>query len=438
LIDSLYGPGGRVSKRIRRAAASLALIMAIALCLRLLHAWEYQRERPRPALGVFPFLFEPGNVGVALAKGHGFSSPFREDTGPTAWLTPVYPLILAGIFRIFGVYTLASFAAAAGLNILFSTLTILPLYHAARRVGGTGVAALAAWLWAVFPNAIKLPVESIWEASLAALLAAAILWATLALADSQKIRSWCAYGLLWGLALMTSPALGSLLPLLLGWLAWRARPRLGRPLVAVAIALLCCLPWTIRNFETFHAFIPLRSVFGLTLRLGNQDQAADPFFGRMHPIYNSAQRARYAELGEVAYMREKKQEALQFIAEHPGAEARAIWSHFVALWTGGTARPLEDFLHSRSWSFRGVLLFNLLAAAGALCGVAMLLAPRHPYAFPVAVFPAVFPLVYYLSQGSARYRHPIDPVLMLLLAVALWSARTRSIKTQPHQVPPRH
>jgi len=55
-----------------------------------------------------PFLFESGNIAVSLAKGNGFGSPFRVDTGPTAWMSPLYPLLLSGILRIFGIYTYQS------------------------------------------------------------------------------------------------------------------------------------------------------------------------------------------------------------------------------------------------------------------------------------------------------------------------------------------
>ncbi|MGA2184348.1 MAG: glycosyltransferase family 39 protein [Bryobacteraceae bacterium] len=397
-------------KRLRAAAASLLVILVVALCLRLGYGWDYQQHRPHRALGVIPFLFEPGNIAASLAAGKGFSSPFRVETGPTAWLTPVYPLLLAGIFRLFGLYTFQSFVAAAVLNILFSALTCVPIYCAGRRIGGRGVAAGAAWLWAVFPNAIRLPVESMWDASLTALLAATILWATLKLAESGRVRDWCAYGVLWGLALMTNPTLLSLLPFLLGWLAYRSR-RYGHAALAAGIVLLCCVPWTVRNFVVFHRFVPLRSVAGLTLWLGNHDQSTGIWPGRLHPITNTAERARYIELGEIAYMQEKQREAVQFMMEHPADELRAAWFRFVVIWTGGSAHPLAEV--------GGVLLFNVLASIGAVTGIVVLFRAGSRYAFPLAVFPIVFPCAYYFTLASARYRHPMDPVLLLLTAFAV-------------------
>ena len=41
--------------------------------------------------------------------------------------------------------------------------------------------------------------------------------------------------------------------------------------------------------------------------------------------------------------------------------------------------------------------------------------------FPLAVFPVIFPCLYYITHADLRYRHPIDPVLCLLTAIAVAS-----------------
>src|SRR5579864_1795861 len=202
---------------VKAVAKSLPLILIVALGIRLAFIWDYQASTPHRTLSALPFLFESGNIAYSLASGHGFGSPFRIDTGPTAWMTPLYPLILSGIMRLFGIYTFQSWVAAVMMNAGFSTLACIPLYYAGKRIGGAGLGAGAAWLWAIFPNAILLSFESMWDACLSALLAATILWATLALAESRSAPDWCAYGLLWGFTLMTNPTLASLLPFLLAW-----------------------------------------------------------------------------------------------------------------------------------------------------------------------------------------------------------------------------
>ena len=94
--------------KLRTAATSLPLILVAALIIRLGFAWDYQSHTPHRALAAIPFLFESGNIAFSLASGHGFGSLLRVPTGPTAWMTPLYPLLLSGIMRLFGVYTFQS------------------------------------------------------------------------------------------------------------------------------------------------------------------------------------------------------------------------------------------------------------------------------------------------------------------------------------------
>jgi Dolichyl-phosphate-mannose-protein mannosyltransferase len=428
----------------RRAATSLPLIVLVALLLRVGFAWDYVGQNSRQALAVLPFLQESGNIAASLASGHGFSSPFRIETGPTAWMPPAYPWLLAGIFRVFGVRTFASFLAAVVLNIICSVLTCVPILYVGKRVAGLTVAALAAWLWAFFPNAILNAFESMWDASLAALLAAIILWTTLAVEKSERWRDWVEYGLLWGVTLLTNVTLISLLPLLLGWLAYRRRKAalsahgsdglfnatFAKPVLACGIAVLCCVPWTIRNYVVFHRIVPMRSTLGLQMWIGNNENPREAWKEELHPIFNSEERARYIRMGEIEYMREKQSEALEFILAHPARDVRQLSSRFVGTWSGGTPTPLQDFVRTPGLWFRGVLLFNLFMAIGTAAGIAVLWRQRNAYLFPIAVFPVVFPWAYYLTLVVPRYRLPIDPAVMLLTAVALQSICRRQI-TRP-------
>lgn len=412
--------------RLRAAVTSLPLILFVAILLRGSFAWSYQAHNPHRALAAIPFLFESGNIAYSLASGHGFGSPLRIDTGPTAWMTPLYPLLLSAIMRIFGIYTFASWVAAISMNICFSAFACIPVYFAGKRVGGAGLAAGAAWLWAVFPNAILLSFQSLWDTSLSALLGATALWATLRVAESARKREWSAYGLLWGVILMTNAAMLSLVPLLLGWAAFRNEKNnasaLRNSALACGVIVLCCVPWTIRNYLVFHGIVPLRSTLGLQMWVGNNPRARVVWLGENHPINDSAERQRYIDMGELPYMAEKERDAVHYIVTHPGHEAELIAGRFVMLWSGGTPHPLDDFVRNHSAWFRFVLLFNLCAAGGALIGIVLLIRNRSIYGFPLAAGPVVFPFAYYLTLALPRYRHPVDPTLILLLAVAIAQA----------------
>jgi hypothetical protein len=409
-----------VPARFKTAATSLPLILLVALGIRLAFIWNYQAITPHRVLSALPFLFESGNIAYSLAGGHGFASPFRIDTGPTAWMTPLYPLILSGIMRLFGIYTFQSWVAAVLMNAGFSTLACIPLYYAGKRIGGAGLGAGAAWLWAIFPNAILLSFQSLWDTSLSALLGATVIWATLKLADTTSDRAWTLYGVLWGVVLMANAAVLSLFPPLMGWATWRSRTHALRNIaLACGMVILCCIPWTVRNYRVFHAFVPLRSTLGLQLFVGNNADAHVVWLGEQHPIHDNSERDRYIQMGEIAYMAEKEQDAIRYILTFPRHEAELIAGRFVMLWSGGTLHPIDDFIHNPSLWFRYVLLFNIAAGLCALAGIVVLIRNRSIYAFPLAAGPIIFPFAYYFTLALPRYRHPIDPTLMLLTAIAL-------------------
>ncbi|MGB8524722.1 MAG: hypothetical protein WCD43_17290, partial [Candidatus Acidiferrales bacterium] len=58
--------------------------------------------------------------------------------------------------------------------------------------------------------------------------------------------------------------------------------------------------------------------------------------------------------------------------------------------------------------------------------IVILFRSRNVYAFPAAVFPIVFPWAYYLTLVLPRYRLPIDPIVMLLTAIAIERMLTSS------------
>jgi dolichyl-phosphate-mannose-protein mannosyltransferase len=414
-------------RKVIAAAGSLWLIVAAAIVCRVGYAYVQVREISAEALASVPFEQETGNIAMALATGKGYSSPMRSDTGATAWLAPVYPLMVAGIFCVFGVFTLHAFYAAAALNIIFSAATCVPIYFAGRRIAGIGAASLAAWLWALFPNAIVIPFQWIWDTSLTALLAATILWATLGLAETRRMRDWCAYGFLWGFTLLTNPALGVALPFLLGWAVSIERRevrgsgasgRIARPAAALGVAILFCVPWTVRNYAQFHRFIPLRSNFPFELWIGNNEVFDDRSPNVNARVTRYGEARRYGQLGETEFMKEKWRLASEFMRTHKRLEVRLTRWRFMSFWVG-SFRPVEDFENADSAWIRVIFALNLLTAIGGAIGIIMLWSKRSTYAFPAAVFVVVVPLVYYVTHSSLRYRHPIDPILLMLTAVVL-------------------
>jgi hypothetical protein len=392
-------------------------IAAAALGTRLAFAWNQQSKIPHAALAMVPFDQETGNIALALCQGHGYANLFRKDTGPTAWLAPVYPFLLSLIFRFFGPLTLSSFFAAVLLNALLSAVATFALYAIACRLASVPVAAATAWAWVFFPAGVLMPFEWIWDTSLSVLLAVTLVWATLRLAESAKLASWIAYALLWALALLTNPSLGIGLPFLLAWLIFRRGVRNQQTwksaAIAVAVATLSCLPWTVRNYHHFHRFVPIRSSLPFELWIGNNDIFDEHAVRGIQRVTRFEETRRYAQLGENTYLDEKWHLATSFIKEKPALFARLTGRRILATWFG-TEHPFADFRRTDSLLARTILALNLLTILGTGAGISLLVARKHRLTVPLVVFPILYPVIYCITHTSLRYRHPIDPFLILL------------------------
>jgi hypothetical protein len=170
----------------------------------------------------------------------------------------------------------------------------------------------------------------------------------------------------------------------------------------------------------FHRLVPLRSNFPLELYIGNNNNYATRQFVWPPKITKERELLRYFQLGEMAFMDEEKRKALEFIRAHPKIELQLTAKRFVAFWTG-LPEPVQSFLSTDSLLVRVLLVCNTAAGIGGLLGMAVLIRKRSAYAFPAAAYPVVFPWVYYVTHPNLRYRHPIDPVVLLLVAIAVGS-----------------
>jgi len=57
-------------------------------------------------------------------------------SGPSAILPPGFPLLLATIFRVFGIRSLASALVAVGMQIVISSAVCVIIFYAGKRVFG--------------------------------------------------------------------------------------------------------------------------------------------------------------------------------------------------------------------------------------------------------------------------------------------------------------
>ena len=403
---------------VTRAVASVSLMVSVAFGVRFVTVLFVYDEQLMSTRGDFEFGWEVGRVAKSLVNGHGFSSPLWGETGPTAWLTPVYALLLAGVFTIFGTYTTASAIVILSLNSLFSALTIIPLTRIAHKIFGGKIAVGVGWAWALFPYAIFIAAFRVWGECLDALLLTLVFLQALRLAESERLSLWFSCGALVGFAALTNPNTLSVMPGLWGWACYRLRHRGVRwktPLLAALIVLLLVVtPWFVRNYAAFHQFVPFRSNFWLEFQLGNNQEAITMKTGDAHPASHPQELTEYQRLGELKYMQVKREQSLAYIATHPGAFVRLTLRRIVSVWTGfWSLNPA--YLASEPLQVPFVFFSTTLTLLMAL-GLFVVWHQHYEALAPLAVILVCQPLAYYLTHPALEYRHAIDPIILLLAA----------------------
>jgi len=386
-----------------------------------------------------PFVVEHwayGRVARSLVAGHGFGNVFA-DTGPTAVLSPVYAYLLAGIFWLFGSNTPASVVTALVINSLFSALTCVPVFLLARRCFGDRVAKWAGWLWAFSPYGVYYGAEWAWSTCLLTLLLCWLFLIALKLENSGRILSWIGFGLLCGVSALTEPVALSVLPFLGAWTCYR-RYRQSRtwllPGVAASLAFLAVLsPWIVRSYETFHQFIPVRSGLGLELYIGNNGYSARWVNSALHPNHNDAELEEYEKSGEVAYMEHKRRQAVDYIRAHPGWYVRMTLRRVLYIWTGYWSLD-RAYLKDEPLDPPNILVATTFSVL-ALLGLRRVFRLDWALAVRFAIVLACFPLVYYLTHPETYYFRPVDPLLVVLTALAV-AVRSRESTTQPTTLQP--
>jgi hypothetical protein len=346
---------------------------------------------------------EPSHIAWSIVSGFGYSSPWANTAAMlTAQQPPVYPYLLAGIFKLTGAYSYLSLWIAVGLNAVISSMTAVVILQIGKRIFGTPTGVLAAWIWSCWIYEAVVSIR-LWESSLSALLLAVGLWLLPELAGSGRPGLWLSFGALAGVAALTNTTLLSVFPFFWLWLWLGCRRRglsCGRWLTAsVVVCVLVVLPWTIRDYVVFHRIMPIRDNFGLELWIGNHEGVTH-VFDRDFPLLDPTE---YNRLGEIRFMGTKRDIAVKFIGDNPAKFLRFSARRCYQFWT----TP-----ETSAWIGLGLIAWIGLVLAVWRKGFA---------AVPHAVVILIFPLIYYVTHVFSTYRHPIEPVVLLLAAYAMIS-----------------
>lgn len=369
--------------------------------------------------------------GTSIATGHGFpASGVAKIGGPTAIRPPGFPFLLGAIFKLTGNSVTAARVAVAfvGTGIL-ALLALISL-----EFWSAAVALTVVGLGTVFPpliiDGVTLLSEPLFVFLELAALAAILRWRA-----TGPLPWLVGAGALGGLALLTRSN-GGLLLLPLVFAArrqgsWRQLRSYGAPAALVISAILVVAPWTIRNADQFHSFIPVTTQDGYTLA-GTYNATsrahdgvwitanADPAVARL--LASSRQ------LDERRVNTRLRGAARRFAIDHPAYVAKVALLNTLRLFNlGGGAYERAvaggDYGLGPNWALLmtvGLFPFLVLALLG-LATRAFRRAPVWFWSVPLLMLAPV------LVLATNRTRAPIDPFLLLLGAfgvIGIWTRLT--------------
>jgi hypothetical protein len=363
------------------------------------------------------------NVAQALAAGDGFADPFRDPTGPTAWMPPALPTFLAALLWAFDGNRQAVMAVVVCLQLLTligTGLLVLALVRQTSARFGTGVAAAVFVVGAMFDFFLLFQfTHDIWLVLAALdLMIVGLSWCR-PLDNRIRAAGWGSFG---GLCALVNPIL------VLTWCAvtlmlavrQRAWIRFG---IAAALASLMILPWTVRNHVVFGRWIPVKSNLAYELY---QSQCLTPdgliqvdTFA-VHPYTGpNRERLEYNERGEIAYLDRKAELFWASVRESPMNFLARAGNRFAAatVWYVPFDRPEEARIPGWVWLRRVVHPLPFLGL------LALVLTSRrqrlHPVQWAVIALYVVYLLPY---AGISYYDRYAVPILGLKVLLVVWGA----------------
>jgi 4-amino-4-deoxy-L-arabinose transferase-like glycosyltransferase len=424
-----------VVERYRRATpearflGAAAALLTVALAVRVGYVLHTSNFMPVQDGKSYNYLAS------GLAQGQGWV------LGTSAFRPPGYPFFLAGVYSIVGVPH-NTWAAARIVEAVLATVTVGLVGLLALQVAGRTAMLITLAIAAVYVPFVLVGESLMTEVLFVPLILAATNCAVRSRTAVPRRRWVLATGLLAGLAALTRGN-GIVVGLALAFVVWTGTPRMSwraiaAPATLLAVMVLTIMPWTIRNAIAQHAFVPVTTELGSTLKGTYNDRSAKQDFrwwGHGYPNYRKIMQN--PRLTEAQRDSQLLSAVADYVVQHPTYVPQAFfWNTLRLLDLQGrdlsrlTART--DVYATAAAADLGVYNFWLIGIL-AILGCFTLAARRVPrvlWVVPLLIWITEAPV----TTGTPRFRAALDPFVILLAAFgvqAIAMAVMRRAKTAP-------
>lgn len=320
-LESLEHTGGIAAGRSAGPRAADRRLVPVIWILATAWAMVYLASKGFLTREPLPNLEEP-EIARHVALGHGFRSPFdpSADAPPTSWSPPLYVYLMAGVLKIFGVWSPASSAVLTTINAICYGACAAGLYVLGSRLLLRSAGVLAAVLFVLSPPFLRW-VMFIWDTYLALAMFVWLLAWGVSIGERGKATAarLAALGVGIGLLCLTNASYVLTAPVIVLAALRRTSWRRKFDMTAVAAAgfALALAPWTVRNYVVFDRLFFIRDSAKFEVWFGNLPWATgwlSPAHFDSHPGANKRERKLILSLGETRYFdycRSRFQETLK-------------------------------------------------------------------------------------------------------------------------------
>ena len=360
---------------------------------------------------------------------------------PTVDRAPLWPAIIAVIYAALGFH---DFYARLFLCFIGSgTCTLLYLF--ARDLFSQRIGVLAGLVAAIYPE-LYIYDGWLYAESLYIFLLFAFCYILYRLQRTSQAGWAILGGVVLGLLSLTRP--NALLVLILfivwaisvGWtkiIPWRVVTKRAMTIVLISLALIA--PWTARNYAISQAFVPVATGDG-TVLLGaynNLILRTPNFVGawiapkQSNPAIARPYNGICAASCEVARENAFRSAAVQWIGSHASVMPYLLGLHFIRMWQPDTEEadlPTKRFPNQSPSQFVKSMMQKFPVPIFILAALGLVVTWRRwrELLFIYLMIALVIGenVVFY---GSPRFRAPLEPILILLAAGAIWWMTQRLI-----------
>jgi 4-amino-4-deoxy-L-arabinose transferase-like glycosyltransferase len=405
----------------RRDVVVASLLLLLALAVRVAYVLHTKNFVARVDAASYNYL------AATLAKGHGWGY------GTSAYRPPGYPVFLAGVYLLVGIPH-AVFTSARLVEAVLATLSAGLIGLMALQLAGRRVALIALAIAAVYVPLVLVGVSLMSESLFVVLTLAATNCALRARAAMHRYRWVVLAGVFAGMAALTRGN-GIVLGLALAIVVWPNKPRLSwrsaiAPLVLLLVMAMTIAPWTIRNANVQHAFVPVTNELGNTLKGTYNDFSAKHRF-----VWEPYTAPNYAAIQKNPHFTEAQRNShltsavLTYISHHPASVPEAMFWNTLRLLDLQGRRVSRTTAYADTFATAGLADFGVVSfwivAALAIVGAFTPAAKRVPRALwlvPLLLWLSIAPI----TTGTPRFRAAIDPFVILLAGFAIHAIAMRS------------